>query len=208
MIPISTEQSTCTCVARQLPNLGLSDASKGRCDQLPGAAPCTPYGLGLFALQLQFKLGGVRSCDQHGGIPHCMCRGPVPPQPGCPCLGDPRCPCAGEHDPGCFFAAPAWGHGGLDWGSGFPMSGHVPALNISFAVGANSGEGFPPGLNTSLLRSQNRAAYGAAMCAVMNATVQALLPGYPPFVGYDLGLGGGEQPGVCFGTPGFSPPPH
>lgn len=84
-------------------------------------------------------------------------------------------------DPTCFFTTRAWGHGGLDWGSGFPVSGWMPDLNVSFALGCNTGEGFPPGANTTMKVSDNNGAYDVAMCRMVQAVVQQVYPGYPLF---------------------------
>ena len=102
----------------------------------------------------------------------------------------------------CWFTTPSWGHGGLDWGSGFPMAGWVPALNFSFTLGSTTGEGFPSGMNTTMPRAVNDDAYGTAFCRLMNATVHAMLPGYPSFVGYDIG--GAAATGSCFLDTGAS----
>jgi hypothetical protein len=55
-------------------------------------------------------------------------------------------------------------------------------------------QGFPVGMNTTLSRSENERAWGAAWCAVMQVIVQAALPAYPSFVGYDLSNHGGNGP--------------
>lgn len=75
------------------------------------------------------------------------------------------------------------------------MGGWIPALNLSYSLGVNVGEGFPSGMNTTMTRIENAVAYGTALCAVMNATVQTLFPKvFPNFVGFDLGHG---QAGPC-----------
>ena len=55
------------------------------------------------------------------------------------------------------------GHGGEDWGSGFPSANWVPGLNLSLAIGINNGES-PVGMNTSLTWAQNAHLVGAAYC--------------------------------------------
>jgi len=127
----------------------------------------TQYGLGTFSLLLRFAVGNHSAkCGFYSNF----------------------CKCESQTDDTieCFFETDAWGHGGLDWGSGFPMSGWVPGLNLSFSLGSNVGEGFPSGMNTSITRNMNRNAYGVALCRLINSTVQTVLPGFPVFLGFDL----------------------
>ena len=172
---------------------------------LPGGQANTPYGLGLFSLMLRFPLAGVQSCVSNHGkqLPHCECSpaGRGGKASGGGGDGDGNVPASEEGSirsapapssaastatttttpTTCFFSTPGWGHGGLDWGSGFPVSGWMPDLSLSFALGSNTGEGFPPGANTTFKNSKNNAAYSVALCRVVQATVQSVYPGYPLF---------------------------
>ena len=121
---------------------------------LPGAMEGTPYGMGLFKLMVRFKLD-VTDC---GALPLCSC--------------------SSAFGAGCIFAPATWGHGGLDWGSGFPMAGWIAGLNASFALGGTNGEGFPRGRNSSLTQEQNNAAYGTVWCAFIEAVTKEALPAY------------------------------
>ena len=110
---------------------------------LPGSAggAAAQYGLGQFELMVRFS---INATDCPDGLPFCSC-------------GPGSNPVKGQRQ--CWFNPPAWGHGGLDWGSGFPLNGHVPALGLSFALGSNVGEGFPLGMNATLSFEDNRQAY-------------------------------------------------
>jgi len=61
-----------------------------------------------------------------------------------------------------------WGHGGEDWGSGFPSANWVVELNMSMIIGINMGEK-ATGMNTSLTRAQNSKLIPAAFCRILNA---------------------------------------
>ena len=60
------------------------------------------------------------------------------------------------------------GHGGEDWGSGFPAATWVYELNISLAIGINNGES-PIGMNTSMTWTQNGNLVTSAFCRTATA---------------------------------------
>ena len=60
------------------------------------------------------------------------------------------------------------GHGGEDWGSGFPGADWIPELNLSLIVGLNMGEK-GMGMNTSLTRSDNGKLIQATFCRMFDA---------------------------------------
>ena len=55
------------------------------------------------------------------------------------------------------------GHGGEDWGSGFPSANWMPYLNVSLIIGLNNGES-PIGMNSSLSWQQNAVLTAACYC--------------------------------------------
>ena len=60
------------------------------------------------------------------------------------------------------------GHGGEDWGSGFPLANWVVELNASLIIAFNNGA-VPMGMNTSLTRQQNALLTFAASCRGVDA---------------------------------------
>ena len=60
------------------------------------------------------------------------------------------------------------GHGGEDWGSGFPSANWAVELNVSLVIGINNGES-PVGMNTSLTVAQNAILVSAAYCVTLDA---------------------------------------
>ena len=62
---------------------------------------------------------------------------------------------------GCMLSAKMIGHPGLDYGSGFPLIGFIKDINLSYALGANSGES-PMGMNYSMGTLQNSALMSSA----------------------------------------------
>lgn len=152
---------------------------------LPGSAggAAARYGLGQFELMVRLSINATDCPDD---LPYCRC-------------GPGSYPVKGQRQ--CWFNPPAWGHGGLDWGSGFPLNGYVPALGLSFALGSNVGEGFPLGMNSSLSYEDNRQAYPKAFCALMQTAVRYRLgrPGLT-FELFDMGPGGGMGGGSCAGA--------
>ena len=58
--------------------------------------------------------------------------------------------------------------------------GFVPQLNLSYAVGANTGES-PTGMNATLGTLENGRLVSAVYCPFLQAAVQAQLPGFPDF---------------------------
>jgi hypothetical protein len=75
-------------------------------------APQTQY-----LLQVRFWLANVTSC---GDLPFCG-----------------ECDSSGPAGQLCTFSVPSWGHGGLDWGSGFPLNGWISDLNFSCVANPN-----------------------------------------------------------------------
>ena len=84
---------------------------------------------------------------------------------------------------GCTFEAKTIGHPGLDYGSGFPLIGFVPALNLSYALGSNTGEE-TIGMNFTLGAMDNAQLIRSASCPFIEAAVKAQLPGFPDFKCY------------------------
>lgn len=114
-----------------------------------------PYGLGLFDQSLKIPLK-TRSCTGFESV--CKC----------------------SLFTGCMLSAKMIGHPGLDYGSGFPLIGFIKDINVSYALGANSGES-PMGMNYSMGTLQNSALMSSAYCPFLQAAVQAQLPGFPDF---------------------------
>ena len=67
---------------------------------------------------------------------------------------------------------------GLDYGSGFPLIGFVPELNVSMALATNTGE-MPMGMNYTMGALENRELIRAAQCPMFQAATQMALPGFP-----------------------------
>ena len=122
-----------------------------------GFSAGAPYGLALFKQTLQIPLRQTRACRAEFAA---VCRCSV--------------------FTGCRFEATQIGHPGLDYGSGFPVIGFVPQLNLSYALGANTGEN-PMGMNFTLGALENRELISAVYRPFLQAAVQAQLPGFPDF---------------------------
>jgi CubicO group peptidase (beta-lactamase class C family) len=122
-----------------------------------GFATGTPYGFGLMMTHISLPLRGVSSCN---GLPGCKC----------------------SHSR-CHFEDYQIGHAGLDYGSGVPRIGHMPSLNISYAIAINVGEE-PIGMNSTLSSLQNYQGVLSFQCALLDAVIHEQLPDYPEFECY------------------------
>lgn len=140
----------------------LSPASVARMQQwqplTSGFEPGEPYGFGLMKDNMRFPLKGIKEC---GALPACKCGGLLFKR--------------------CYFDADSIGHAGLDYGSGMPIIGHFPALNVSYAWASNTGEQ-PMGMNTTLGVMENlKMLSGTTMCSFMETVVKAAVPEYADF---------------------------
>ncbi len=154
-----------------------------------GFARGTPYGLGLFRQPLRLPLKSRRCPAAAAAV--CKCS----PLTGCILeatsighqgLGGPEAssnPTAEQNvaDPPrrIGYTAAAM-HGRADYGSGFPIIGFIKELNVSFALGSNTGEQ-TMGMNYSLGTLENDKFTGSLYCPLLQAAVQAELPGFPDF---------------------------
>jgi len=120
-----------------------------------GFAAGASYGLGLFHDELVLPLKGIH-----------LCRG----LPGCEC----------GLFTGCHFRAETVGHAGLDYGSGMPLIGFLPALNLSYAVAVNVGES-TMGMNTSMGLLENVGFLESVYCELFDSIVHEQMPSYPAF---------------------------
>jgi hypothetical protein len=151
--------------------------------------PGTPYGLGLFEEDITMQFDpSVTTC---GSLAYCECEGGTMEEAeyvtsaAARLTADIRRGSRGNHarPKGCYFRATGWGHGGLDWGSGFPSSGFVSGLNVGYALGGNTGEGAPLGMNVSKSIPENKQGFGLIRCFLVQAMVQSVLGAdYPGFV--------------------------
>ena len=124
-----------------------------------GFSPGSPYGLGLFEQPLRVPL---------------KAKWPE----GCPKEAKEVCKC--ELFTGCQLEATYIGHPGLDYGSGFPLVGFVKGLNLSFAIGSNTGEN-PMGMNYTLGTMENGQFISSVFCPFLQSAFQAQVPGFPDF---------------------------
>jgi len=113
-----------------------------------GFSTGTPYGMGLMKQSVQAAVD--RSCK---ALPDCAC----------------------NHWGACTWNTAALRHVGLDYGSGFPFLGFLPALGASFALATNSGE-MPLGMNSTLRVSENKQLVSAISCDLLQLLVQMALP--------------------------------
>lgn len=123
-----------------------------------GFAVGTPYGLGLMANPIRVPLATTSRSACEGFEHVCKCHAIF----------------------GCFFEATYVGHAGLDYGSGFPTIGILTELNVSVAIGYNTGES-PMGMNFTLGRLENRGLTQAIQCPFFDTVVHHALPGLPAF---------------------------
>jgi CubicO group peptidase (beta-lactamase class C family) len=117
--------------------------------------PGTPYGLGLLKQTIKMPLKGGAACTKNSQL--------------CKCTFGFACKTHFE----------SWGHPGLDWASGMPFLGVIPALNLSFALGFDSYEGF----NSTMTYQENKNTYQYAntLCESMGAAVHHRIPDFPEF---------------------------
>jgi len=113
----------------------------------------TPYGLGLFHQTVRVPVK-AKSCDGFESV--CKCHW----------LG------------GCLLELTTIGHPGLDYGSGFPLIGFVQQLNLSYALGSNTGES-PMGMNYTMGALENSQMIRSLYCPFIQVALQAQLPGFP-----------------------------
>ena len=112
------------------------------------------YGLGLMLGDLTVPLRGVHAC---GALPACKCQ-----------LFK------------CYFHTATVGHAGLDYGSGMPLIGHLPAVNLSYSIAVNVGESMI-GMNTSQGIVENANIFDTIYCRFFDLTLHAAMPDYPAF---------------------------
>jgi len=117
-----------------------------------GFSTGTPYGLGLMRQTMQIGVQGS-SC---GRLPDCTCDG-------------------GQ----CVWRTANIGHPGADYGSTVMLVGHLPSLNLSFAVATNTGEQ-PMGINSTLGLFENRNLIRSIYCELFQLAVAMAIPSGAP----------------------------
>ena len=146
----------------------------------------TPYGLGLIAMQLHYRTASDCVAEfpalcESGAAPAAAAattRSRAAAPHSARALAPLRTAAVGARS-APFVRASTWGHPGIDWGSAMDYLAHVPALNLSFALAINTGEG-ATGMNTTLGVVENAGALDVVACAVSDAFLQHVLgPAFP-----------------------------
>ena len=95
---------------------------------------------------------------------------------GSSCGRLPDCTCDGGQ---CVWRTANIGHPGADYGSTVMLVGHLPSLNLSFAVATNTGEQ-PMGINSTLGLFENRNLIRSIYCELFQLAVAMAIPSGAP----------------------------
>ena len=116
-----------------------------------------PFTQGFAAGQGEYGLGLLRQPMSFPTLGAC-------PPPLCVC----------DATGACMSNATLVGHPGVDWGSGMPISGHLPDFNATVGVAINA----LLGMNTSMNLRQSNAFMEAIECGVLDLLYRRQYPGF------------------------------